>query len=360
MIKQESIDQLRNSISIEDVAALYTTLKRNGSSFKGLCPFHDERSPSFIVTPAKEIYKCFGCGKSGDIFSIVQEKERMNFFEASEFLANKYNINLDYDQRTKLESQETKDSRAEMVAITKFAYEKYTALLRQLPDDAPVISYLQSRGYSRERSEASGYGYAPADFKFISTTLINMGKFQAAVDCGLITSKEGISKDFYFNRIIIPIHDQNGIIIGLAGRLVPSGDKDRDKKYPKYLNPCESLIYSKKKVWYGLWKAQKAIKELGFAYVVEGYMDVDAMQENEVLNVVSPCGTEMDEQQLKFLKRYTDVLVFGYDGDAAGTKKMMAQIDLALKHDFKTQVLALPEMLDPDEYINQLLLTQNN
>ena len=155
----------------------------------------------------------------------------------------------------------------------------------------------------------------------------------------------------------MPIHDHNGVLVGLAGRLVP-GDPTEDRKNAKYLNPCESIIYSKSKIWYGLHQAYAAIKETGYAYVAEGYMDVQAMHDSNLCNTVASCGTEIDNYQVKLLKRYTEHVVIAYDGDDSGMKKAMKQIDLFLKHDFKVNVVEFPEKMDPDEYIKHLYSTQ--
>lgn len=170
--------------------------------------------------------------------------------------------------------------------------------------------------------------------------------------------KKAIRGDFYRNRIIIPIHDHNGFIIGFAARWVPTSDSEQDKKEAKYLNPCESLIYSKRKVFYGLWQSQKAIKDKGFVYLVEGYFDVHAMQDNGMENTIAACGTEVSEEQIKLLKRYTEEVVLCFDNDAAGVKKQLKLIDLFLSHDFKVKVAELPPGQDPDEFINNLLLTK--
>jgi len=353
MIKQSSIDELRAKADLTDVVSRYTTVKKN----MACCPMHDEKSPSFHLYQAKQTYKCFGCGESGDVFKLAMKMEHLNFVEAAEWLAAHYNISLEYDQQSQAEAQEVKDKRTEMLQLTEWAHRKYKEALSLLPAEAPALQYLYNRGYNDEKIGAWDIGFAPDNWDYIKSAVINMGKHAIGVECGLLGTKEGRSWDFYRNRITIPIHDQNGIIVGLAGRLVPSGNADEDKKQPKYLNPQESLLYSKKKVWYGLWQAQKAIKECGFAYLVEGYFDVQAMHDNGILNTIAASGTEVDELQVKFLKRYTDHLVLGFDGDKPGTKKQMKLLDLFLKQDFKVQVLALPDELDPDEYINQLQLT---
>lgn len=348
MISQNTILTLRNHISLSDIIGQFVKLKKHGANYLGLCPFHSEKTGSFTVSPAKEIYKCFGCGKSGDAFSFIMAHEKKSFTEAAEWLANYYNIIIEYDQQSQQEAQETKDMRQEMLGVTAWAQEKYTTMLAQLPADAAAVQYLQGRSYDEERTKSWSLGFAPDDWKFITTPLINMGKHAPAVNCGLIQTKDGKNWDFYRNRITIPLHDHNGILVGIAARTLPGGEG------AKYLNPCESLLYNKKKVWYGLWQAQKAIREAGFAYIVEGYFDVHAMHDNELLNTIAPCGTGIDLLQLKFLKRFTNHLVLATDGDEAGQKAMLKTIDLCLQLDFKTQVLALPGKMDPDEYITFL------
>jgi DNA primase len=354
LIKQTSIDAVRSHIVLTDVIGHFITLKKHGANYTACCPFHDERTPSFVVSPAKDIYKCFGCGKSGDAFTFIKDHEHKSYPEAIEWLASFYNITIEYDQQTQQQSEEIKDAKAQMQQVTSFAHESYAKALRSLPPDAAVIQYLQGRGYDKQRCEAWSLGFAPDDWKYLTTPLINMGKYQPALDCGIVQTKSGNNWDFFRNRIIIPIHDHNGILVGLAGRSVPGSSLTADSSQPKYLNPPESLLYQKKNIWYGLWQAQKAIRQTGFAYIVEGYFDVQAMHDAGILNTIAPCGTGIDLLQLKFLKRYCNHLVLATDGDSAGQKAMLKTIDLCLQLDFKTQVLALPDAMDPDEYIRSI------
>lgn len=347
MIKQTTIDEVRGKMDIHEVVGHFITLKRDTAC----CPFHDELSPSFRVNRAKQIFKCFGCGAGGDAITFVMKFKQMNFFEAVRWLCEWYNIVIEEDQQAAQEAQEKKDAREEQTALLRWAHKKYEDLLHTLPADAAAVSYLQQRGYTTERMRSWSLGYAPDGWKFLTTPAINMGKYQPSLEVGLISTSNGNSFDFFRNRIIIPIYDHNGILVGFGGRLVPSGDAEADKKQAKYFNPKESLVYSKSKVWFALNLAQKAIKKTGYAYIVEGYMDAMAMHDAEINNTVASCGTEIDAHQVKLLKRYTDHVVICYDGDDAGTKKMMKQIDLFLKHDFKVQVAPLPDKMDPDEFI---------
>lgn len=360
MIKQSSIDELKGRIEIHEVIGQFVSLKKKGNGYEACCPFHNEKTPSFRVTPAKDMYKCFGCGKGGDAIRFVMEHERKTFYEAIEWLAEKYNLTLEQDQQAQQVSEEVKSKKQQMLELVAFAQNKYEDMLRSLPDDAAAMQYMRKRGYSRERMQSWSMGFAPDDWKFLTTPIINMGKHGPAVDCGLVYSKEGKNFDFLRNRITFPIHDHNGHLVGIAGRMLPTGDDAADKKQPKYINPCESLIYSKKKIWFGLWQAQKAIREREFVYVVEGYMDVQAMHDAGLENTVASSGTEIDEWQVKLLKRYTDHVVICYDGDEPGTAKAMKQINLFLKHNYKVSVVHLPEGKDPDEYIRSLLLTKTD
>lgn len=357
MIKQDTIDELRQRMDIYDVISQHVNLKKSGTGYTGCCPFHNEKTPSFHVSPAKQIYKCFGCGAGGDAIRFIQEHKKMNFIEAVEYLCNTYNITIQKDQQAAQEAQEKKDKRSEMTALMDWAFTKYQQLLRTLPDESAAIAYLVSRGYSRERIAQWSLGYAPDEWKFITTPAINMGKHAVAVDCGLVVTKEGNSFDFFRNRIIIPIHDHNGIIVGFGGRWVPGLHPEADKQQPKYLNSPETLIYSKSRTWYGLCFAQKAIQTEGFAYVVEGYMDVQSMHDAGMNNTIASSGTEVNEKQVKLLKRYTDHVVICYDGDNPGQSKMMKQINLFLVHEFKVTVVELPGGMDPDEFIKQQSLT---
>lgn len=357
MIKQSSIDQVRSRIDIHEVISKFVELKKSGNGFAGCCPFHNEKTPSFRVTPSKEIFKCFGCGKGGDAIGFIMEHEKRTFTEAIEWLANFYNVALEYDQVQHQETEEKKTKRQEMLQLISWAQKKYEDLLFSLPADAPAIAYLEKRGYTAERMRYWSMGFAPDDWKFLTTPCINMGKHAPGVECGLLYSRDGKNFDFFRNRIMIPIHDHNGVLVGLAGRMLPTGDAAADKKQPKYLNPCESLIYSKAKVWYGLWQALKAIRDRGFAYIVEGYMDVQSMHDADLANTVASSGTEIDELQVRLLKRYTEHVVMCYDGDKPGKTKAMKQINLFLKHGFKVSVVDLPGGKDPDEFIREYQLT---
>lgn len=347
MIKQNSIDEVRFRSDLEEIVNKYTPVKKHFAS----CPFHKENSSSFHIWPSKQIYKCFGCGASGDVFAFIMKQERKTFTEAVEWLADYYKIQLEYDQVSAQETQQLKDDKAEMYSLVRWANEKYIETISGLPGDSACLTYLAQRGYTAEKIKAWGLGFAPDDWKFLTTPIINMGRYNIGYKAGLVRTTNASSYDSLRLRVTVPLFDHNGLLTGIAGRMIPGG-KD-DKKIPKYINPDDSIIYQKKNLWYGLWQAQHAIKEANSAYIVEGYFDVHSMHDADLLNTISPCGTEADALQLKFLKRYTDELVFCYDGDKTGVEKMMKQIDIALQLDFKVKAVELPDKMDPDEFIRK-------
>lgn len=350
MIKQETIDLVRSRVDILDVLGKRITLKRAGATMMACCPFHGEKTPSFHVWQKSQQYKCFGCGESGDAIGFLMKHDKLDFVEAIEHLAAEYNITIEYDEVQKQEAQERKDKKLEMQQVLDFACKQYHKGLIALPNDAAAKQYLQQRHIGEDIIQKWSLGFAPHDFKYLTSPLINMGKFEPAVDAGIINSKEGKSYDFLVNRIVIPVHDVNGRLVTLAGRALPEAGS---KEMAKYLNGRESLLYTKSKVLYGLYQAvnSKAIDAAGFAYMVEGYFDVISLHEAEVQNVVAPCGTAITQEQVAFLKRYTQHIVLMQDADKAGVKSMMKAIDLFLTMDFKVEVVELPGNMDPDEFV---------
>jgi len=355
MIKQSTIDLVRSRADIAEVVGSRITIKRSGSGHMACCPFHDEKTPSLHVSPAKGMYKCFGCGKGGDALSFVMDYDRLPFNEAIEKLAGQLNIPIEYDKDTKELPQEKKDRMAEMAGVLRYAAEKYADHLAKAAADSPAMQYLTGRGITREVAMQWDLGWAPMDFKFLTSNLINLGKYDPAVNAAIITTKEGKSYDFLVNRVTIPVKDQNGRVITIAGRALP--EEGEAKQIAKYLNGRETELYKKSQVWYGLYEANRAraIAGAGFAYVVEGYFDVIAMHEAELRNTIAPCGTAITEDQIKFLKRYCQHVVLMQDADKAGIKSMLTAIDMFLAAGFKTEIVELPSGQDPDEFLRAVI-----
>lgn len=353
MIKQSTIEEVRSVMDTQEVLQdLHVVFKNNTAC----CPFHNEKSASFRVWKKNNTYKCFGCGASGDGITAVMKLERKTFTEAVEWLAAKYHVMIEYDQAAEQESEEKKNARTEMLHLLDFAHRRYEDALHNMPNDAPVWQYLENRGYTADLCKEWNLGFAPNDWKFLTGSIINMGKHGPACEVGLLTSREGKTWDFYRNRIMIPIYNSSGILVGFGGRWLPTGDVKEDKEASKYFNPCESLVYNKQNTWYGLDRAMKAIKDRGFAYVQEGYFDVQAWHNGGVCNAIAACGTAISPIMIKILKRFTSHVVLCLDGDDAGKQKTMSAINEFLKQDYKVEVLPLPEKIDPDEYAKQFFI----
>lgn len=345
MIKQSSIDNLRTAIFIDDVIEDFVSLKKSGATSVGNCPFHDEKTPSFRVFHNTQTYKCFGCGKGGDVFKFVMEIKHLPFYEAIEFLADKFSIPLERENEKEI-SKEAKDNIQEQYKILEWAANKYEKNIEDSGTEA--YKFLSSKGYDIERIKKWGIGVAPEDWKFITSTIINRGKYENGFATGLINTKNGNSFDVLRNRITIPLHDVNGRIIGISGRRYLM----EDEKQVKYINPKETDLFKKDRFWYGLWYAQKAIKLEEFAYIVEGYTDVHAMHDiGNMPNTIAACGTALTPSQVKLLKKYTSSVVLVYDNDNAGQNAALKNIDLFLEHNFKVQIVELPEKEDPESFL---------
>lgn len=352
MISPSTIAAVFAAADIVDIIGSAITLKRKGTNHEGLCPFHNEKTPSFMVSPAKGIYKCFGCGAGGNAVNFIINHHKKTYPEAIEYLADRYNIPIEYDKTTTT-STETKDTKKEMHALLKWCATKYEAAL-YTAEAAPALQYLHSRGYTNDRIKMWGIGFAPLqDFKYITTPIINMGKHTIAEQLGIIKTTNGTSRDFLINRITIPIHDAQGTLTGFAGRIYTA----QDSKWPKWINPPNSLLYQKGQQWYGLHTAQKAIQQQGFAYLVEGYPDTHAMQDNGLTNTIAPCGKEIADEQIKYISRFTKHICFipNIDANQSGQQAVLKHINRFIAAGIRTSVIHLPQCNDADEYINHLL-----
>lgn len=362
MITPKSIQDLKDRIDIADVIGSEIKLKKAGANYTGLCPFHDEKSGSFNVNVSKQIYKCFGCGESGDSIKFIEKHHGKNFIEAVEMLASSYSIDLEYikeDEGTKKKRADDKDAKQLMVEAVEFALKQYQKKLINAAKESDVWQYLTKRGYSYNTVIEWGLGFAPPEWKYITTPLINHKLYQPSEAAGLIKTKEGNTYDVYRNRIIIPIHDVDGVLIGLAGRWLPTGNKEEDKDQAKYINPKESLLYQKSKVLFGLYqalnaKAFKCVNGVAPAgFMTEGYFDVISLHEQLLYGAIAGCGTSITKDQLKLIKKYTDHLMILTDGDKAGLNAANKLIDLCLIENLRTDIIQLPDQKDPDDYARE-------
>lgn len=345
LLTEYTIEQVKDRMQIEEVVSQFVQLDKK---HKACCPFHNENTPSFTVTPAKGIYKCFGCGASGDAIKFVMDFERKEFIDAVKYLAEFYGISVEYEKKemNKSDAEELK----QMNAINKSAANFFQRNLMEMPYNSELAEKLyneliERRQLSYETIIEFQLGYADKSWNQLTEVVIKKGLFAFAEKLGLCKSKNGKNFDFYRHRIMFPIHDQHGTVVGFSGRLVDGAEQDA-----KYLNSTESRVYKKDKILYGLFQAQKAIREKKQALLVEGNYDVVSFHQKGLNNTVAPCGTGFTESQARLLKKYTDNVVIIFDGDKAGQKATLKAIDILIKVGFSVKVFALPDSEDPDSF----------
>lgn len=363
-IKQDSIDQVRDLNIVDVIRNSGVELKKQGVSFKGLCPFHNEKSPSFTVSEQKQFYKCFGCGKGGDVISYIVDHEKLSFFDAVEWLAKENNITLEYDKEV-VETQEQKDYRQQLKDLIKICNRKYQEKLYKLDDNGilisnPALVYLmEKRKLTVDSIVQWQLGYAPDENRFLTQLIVDRGYLKPANEIGIIKTKQEANYDAFRNRVMFPVHDKNGEVVGFGARMLPAGDKDADlkleKQYGKYHNSSDSVLYNKSKLLYGLHFADRSIRHNDFAVLVEGNVDVISFHQAGVTNTVASCGTALTDEQCKLLKKSTSNVIVCRDGDSAGMNACLRDINLLLKHGFKTDVFLMPEGQDPDSFAQQFM-----
>jgi DNA primase len=352
MIARQSIDEVINVAHIEDVVGEYIALKKRGANLLGRCPFHDEKSPSFTVSPAKGIYKCFGCGKAGNSVSFLMEHDQLSFADAIRKLAQKYGIALIEDNIQNREEYDEKQQKKEsLYTVLEFAKNYFIQQLQT--DEGKMIgdSYFRERGITPLAMGTFDLGYSPQGWEsLLNEAKSNQFNLDFFVEAGLIKKKED---DHYFDlfrhRVIFPIHDLTGRVIAFGGRQLIKDDKS-----PKYLNSPETEVYHKSNVLYGIFQAKKQIKNLNLCYLVEGYTDVVSLHQSGIENVVASSGTSLTEGQIKLIKRFTDNVTVLYDGDAAGIKASLRGIDLLLEQGMNVRCVRFPEGEDPDSYCKKI------
>ncbi len=346
MIAKHSIDQVLETVQIEEVVSHFVNLKRRGVNMIGLCPFHNEKTPSFTVSPAKNLFKCFGCGKGGSAVHFVMEHEGYSFPEAIRFLAKMYNITLDETAPDPLES-ENKEKKDSLFIVTEFAKNHFTHNLFDTQAGVNIgLSYFKERGFRENTIKEFGLGFAPDDpTDLTEIALKNQYKKEFLVELGLCNEN---GRDFFRNRVIFPIQNLSGKTIGFGGRVLGN-----DKKIAKYINSPESEIYNKRKTLYGLYFAKNEIRREDACILVEGYTDVISLHQTGIKNVVASSGTALTDDQIRLIKRYTQHVIVIYDGDAAGIHAAQRGTDLILAMDMYVKVVILPENHDPDSFIKQ-------
>lgn len=350
MISQQTIQEIQNRIDILDVVGNFVKLKRRGTNYLGHCPFHNEKSPSFTVSPAKEIYKCFGCGKSGNGIGFVMEHEKLTYPEALKWLANRYGIEIEETEQNP-EYKEQQQIAESLHILNQFAAKYFNTQLIATEEGKQIaLEYLKERGFNDATIEKFQIGYCPDHAASFTTEAL---KQQYSSDIlkksGLSIERNGQLIDNYRCRIIFPIHNQSGKIIGFGARVI--GNNDRG---PKYINTPENELYVKSKVLYGSFFARHPIDKSDECLLVEGYTDVTAMHQAGVENVVASGGTSLTPDQLRLIKKYSNNLTIIYDGDNAGIKAALRGLDLAIEAGLNVQLVLIPDKEDPDSYVKKI------
>ncbi len=349
MISPSTIQQILSRIDIIDIISSFVKLKKRGSNYLGLCPFHNEKTPSFTVSPSKEIYKCFGCGRSGNSISFLMEHEKYSYVEALRWLANKYNVEIE-ETETSPEIKQQQLLADSLYAINNFAQKYFTDVLFNTDEGQDVgLSYLKQRGFREEIIKKFQLGFNPSSRdNFAKAALAAQYNIDYLQKSGLVTVRDEKPADNYRGRIIFPVHNQSGKIVGFGARLIKNNDKA-----PKYINTPENEIYVKSKILYGSYFARMAIDKADECLLVEGYTDVIALHQAGIENVVASGGTSLTTDQLRLIKKYTSNLTIIYDGDAAGVKAALRGLDMALEEGLNVKLVLIPDKEDPDSYINK-------
>ncbi|MEA3448061.1 MAG: DNA primase [Bacteroidota bacterium] len=347
MIKRETIDRIFDTADIVDVISDFVQLKRRGTNYVGLCPFHNEKTPSFNVSPSKGIYKCFGCGNGGNVVQFVMEHEHMSYPEAMKYLANKYNIPVE-EEKTSDEDIEKRDMRESMMVVNEFA-RKY--FIRQLIEDergrAVGLAYFRERGFTDQMIEKFDLGYCPEGKDTFTEDALGKGyKLEFLEKTGLTIVRDEWRADRFSGRVMFPIHSLSGRVMGFGGRAL----KTNDKKTAKYLNSPESEVYHKSKILYGIYQAKRAIVQQQVCFLVEGYTDVISMHQKGIENVVASSGTSLTEDQIQLIHRFSENITILYDGDPAGLKASLRGIDMILEQGMNVKLVMFPEGEDPDSF----------
>lgn len=350
MISQNSIQQILSRLDIIEVVGAFVKLKKRGANYLGNCPFHHERTPSFTVSPTKEIYKCFGCGKSGNTISFVMEHEKYSYVEALRWLANKYNVEIEETQASpeKIIQQQAAES---LHIINAFAQKFFSSQLHDTGEGQDAgLAYLEERGFTKNIIEKFGLGYAPnSRTALTSEATKNQYSKELLLKSGLVTERNEQLQDNYRERIIFPVHNNSGKVIGFGARLIKSNDKA-----PKYINTPENEVYVKSRILYGTYFARHAIDKADECLLVEGYTDVLSLHQAGIENVVASGGTSLTQDQLRLIKKYTSNLTIVYDGDAAGVKAALRGLDMALEESLNVKLVLVPNGEDPDSYVRKV------
>lgn len=354
MIPQDTVNRILDSAQIVDVVGDFVTLKKRGSNYVACCPFHNEKTPSFSVSPSKGIYKCFGCGKSGTAVGFVMEHESLSYVEALKYLAHKYNIEVVEKEETAEEIAQ-RQKHESLFLVSEFAAKFFQESVQTLEGQAIAYQYFRSRGLEDETIRKYGLGWAPIGRKALTEAARTAGyKEEYLVETGLsIRYDDGRLVDRFHDRVIFPIHSVSGRVIAFGGRTLKT-----DKSVAKYVNSPETEIYVKSRSLYGIYFAKSEISKKDKCILVEGYLDVLSMHQLGITNVVASSGTSLTVEQIRMIHKFTDNVTIIYDGDGAGIHAALRGIDLILKEGMNVKVVLLPDGQDPDDFAKRHTLEE--
>lgn len=349
MIDRETIDRIYAAANIVDIVGDYVTLKRKGVNYLACCPFHQEKTPSFVVSPARGIYKCFGCGKGGNVVNFLMESENVTYPEALKILGKRYGIEVKDEEQTEEDIQRN-NNRESMFVLNGWAAEYFSRYMYNEEEGRSVaLSYFSSvRGFSDATIRKFGLGFCPSRGNRFTEDARAAGyqeEFLLSTGLTLRRESDGALRDRFYDRVMFPVHNVSGRVVAFGGRTLRT-----DKKVAKYQNSPESEVYDKSRELYGLFFAKKAIQQQDYAIMVEGYADVISMHQAGIENVVASSGTSLTEGQIRLLSRFTQNITMMYDGDSAGVKAALRGVDLILRENMNVKVVLLPEEHDPDTF----------
>ena len=349
MIDRETVDRIYAAANIVDIVGDYVTLRRKGVNYVACCPFHNEKTPSFVVSPSKGVYKCFGCGKGGNAVTFLMEHESLTYPEALKMVAKRYGIEV-HEKELSEEEVRRNDDRESMFALNGWAAEYFANYLRRESEGISIgMSYFrQKRGLTDATIAKFGLGFCPSKGDRMTKDALAAGykqEFLLSTGLSLVSDRNGSLYDRFRDRVIFPVHNISGRIVAFGGRTLRT-----DKQVAKYQNSPESEIYSKKRELYGLYFAKKAIQQQDYAILVEGYLDVISMHQAGIENVVASSGTSLTTEQIRLLGRFTKNITVIYDGDPAGIHASLRGIDMILHEGMNVRVVLLPEPEDPDSF----------
>ncbi|MCF8359532.1 MAG: DNA primase [Prolixibacteraceae bacterium] len=353
MIDQGTVERIIEAADIVDVVQDFVTLKRRGVNYLGLCPFHNEKTPSFTVSPAKQIYKCFGCGKGGSSVNFIMEHEHLSYIEALKFLAKKYHIEVVEEEETP-EMIAQRNMRESLMIVTAYARDYFLNYLMNEADGRSIgLSYFRERGFRDDIIKKFELGYCPDKKDAFTQAAQKQGyKMEFLEATGLTIKRDDWVRDRFAGRVIFPFHNLAGRVIAFGGRILKT-----DPKAAKYLNSPESEIYHKSKSLYGIAQAKNAIARNDKCYLVEGYTDVLSLHQAGIENVVASSGTSLTPGQIRMVKRFTPNITIIYDGDPAGIKASIRGIDMVLEEGVNVKVVPLPDGEDPDSFARSMNAT---